>query len=273
MDPVQSNGLHHIFVDLVDLQGKRLPGEKVRVSWSGGEVIVPMEEKAGEPWAGNFPMFATLGSYTVHAVPTDGTSDGVGGLGMGTPEQPKIEQLTSFGLRFVKQTPGAQPPPTEPGKKPGTTPGGEPGGTPGHPTGPAAPGEPQIDPRIRALITLELTGNMYKREEVTWTDPVQSGGLHHIFVDLIDRQGKRLAGEKVRVSWADGETIVVIEDKVGEQWAGNFPMFATLGSYTVRVEPASGTSDAVAGLGMGTPEQPQMKHHTSFGLKFLKLSP
>jgi hypothetical protein len=104
-------------------------------------------------------------------------------------------------------------------------------------------------------------------------DPVQSNGLHHIFVDLVDRQEKRLAGEKVRVSWSDGESIVAIEEKAGEPWAGNFPMFAVLGSYTVRIVPTNGTSDAVAGLGMGTPQQPKMKHHTSFGLKFRKLTP
>jgi hypothetical protein len=273
MDPVQSGGLHHVFVDLVDEQGKRLTGEKVRVSWSGGEGIVAIEEKPGEPWAGNFPMYATMGSYTVSVVPASGSSDGVAGLGMGTPEQPKTKLLTSFGLRFVKQAPGAHTPSTGPGTQPGTEPGGQPGGGPGHPTGPVVAGEPKIDARIRSLITLDLTGDTYKLAEVTWMDPVQSGGLHHIFVDIIDQQGKRLAGEKVRVKWADGEDMVAIEEKAGEPWAGNFPMYATMGSYTVQVVPTSGTSDRVAGLGMGTPEQPKMKHHTSFGLKFLKLTP
>jgi hypothetical protein len=36
---------------------------------------------------------------------------------------------------------------------------------------------------------------------------------------------------------------------------------------------ASGASDKVAGLGMGTPEEPGIKHHTSFGLKFRKIGP
>jgi hypothetical protein len=72
------------------------------VSWAGGEVLVPIEEKAGEPWGGNFPMYTAMGSYTVTIVPTSGTSDLVAGLGMGTPEEPKVKYHTSFGLKFRK---------------------------------------------------------------------------------------------------------------------------------------------------------------------------
>jgi hypothetical protein len=104
-------------------------------------------------------------------------------------------------------------------------------------------------------------------------DPDESRGLHHIFVDVVDRDGRRLAGEKVRVSWADGEAVVPVEEKPGEPWGGNFAMFATMGSYAVEVVADSGVSDGVQGLGMGTPGEPDIKHHTSFGLRFRKLSP
>jgi hypothetical protein len=129
---------------------------------------------------------------------------------------------------------------------------------------------PKVDPRIASLIQLDLGGDLYKLQEVIWMDVTESKNLHHIFVDVVDEQGKRLVGEQVRVSWADGETILVTEEKPGEPWSGNFGMFATMGSYAATVVSPSGTSDSVAGLGMGTPQEPNIKHHTSFGLKFRK---
>ena len=116
-----------------------------------------------------------------------------------------------------------------------------------------------------------MQGTVYKLEEIVWMDPAQSAGLHHIFLDIVDQHGKRLVGERARVSWTGGEAIVPIEEKAGEPWAGNLPMFAVLGTYAVQVVAAAGASDAVAGLGMGTPQEPKVKHHTSFGLRFRKL--
>ncbi|HSR32851.1 MAG TPA: hypothetical protein VLY63_19990, partial [Anaerolineae bacterium] len=129
---------------------------------------------------------------------------------------------------------------------------------------------PKVDPRVQSLLSLNLKGDTYKLEEIVWMDPVESRGLHHIFLDVVDPEGQRLAGEKIRVSWSDGEVVILIEEKPGEPWGGNFAMFATMGSYTARVVAASGASDAVSGLGMGTPDEPGIKHHTSFGLRFVQ---
>jgi WD40 repeat protein/heme exporter protein D len=131
-------------------------------------------------------------------------------------------------------------------------------------------GWPAVDPRIASLVQLDLGGDLYKLQEVVWMDVTESKNLHHIFIDVVDEQGQRLVGEQIRVSWADGETNLVTEEKPGEPWSANFGMFATLGSYAVTVVSASGTSDSVAGLGMGTPQQPNIKHHTSFGLRFVR---
>jgi hypothetical protein len=103
-------------------------------------------------------------------------------------------------------------------------------------------------------------------------DPEESRGLHHIFVDVVDQGGRRLAGEKLRVSWSDGEAVIPVEEKPGEPWGGNYAMYATMGSYSVEIVAGAGDSDRVAGLGMGTPEEPGTKHHTSFGLRFRKHS-
>ncbi len=286
MDPDESDGLHHIFVDVVDEQGRRLAGEKLRVSWSDGEAVVPIEEKPGEPWGGNYPMYATLGSYEIRVVSAGESSDAIGGLGMGTPEDPNTKHHTSFGLRFVKRAVVGAPPSsgkpeaggvTPPDKKLQTEPqkpkpADKPKAGPAHPAKPDSGAGPQIDARIQALVALDLTGDLYKLEEITWMDPDESKGLHHIFVDLVDQEGRRLAGEKFRVSWSEEEVIVPVEEKPGEPWGGNYPMYTTMGSYSVHIVSPSGASDVVMGLGMGTPEEPQIKHHTSFGLRFRKVS-
>jgi hypothetical protein len=284
MDPDESRGLHHIFVDVVDEQGGRLAGEKFRVSWADGEVVVPVEEKPGEPWGGNYPMYATMGSYKVGMLAPGASSDIVGGLGMGTPEDPGVKHHTSFGLRFVRRSGTGEPAspdesePTgeaEPDKEPQPpepTPDKEPPTEPDQPVQPDRGTMPRIDARIEALLTLDLTGEIYKLEEIVWMDPDESRGLHHIFIDVVDEQGRRLAGEKFRVAWSNEEVIVPVEEKPGEPWGGNYPMYATMGSYSVRMVSSIGASDQVAGLGMGTPEDPDVKHHTSFGLRFRKLS-
>jgi hypothetical protein len=271
MDVVESKNLHHIYVDVVDEQGKRLAGEQVRVSWADGEAIITTEEKAGEPWSGNFGMFATMGSYAVTVVSPSGTSDSVAGLGLGTPSEPNVKHHTSFGLKFVRRSERkGVPPPKDVEEKPKKEQEQKPVVGPTEPAGPGEAVAPKVDPRIASLIQLDLGGDLYKLEEVVWMDVIASKNLHHIYVDVVDEQGKRLAGEKVRVSWADGEANIITEEKPGEPWSGNFGMFATMGSYAVTVVSPSGTSDSVAGLGLGTPSEPNVKHHTSFGLKFRK---
>jgi hypothetical protein len=271
MDVVESKNLHHIYVDVVDEQGKRLVGERVRVSWADGEAFIVTEEKPGEPWAGNFGMFATMGSYAVTVVSPIGASDSVAGLGLGTPQEPNVKHHTSFGLTFVRRSEREDAPPQKDvEEKPKEEKEHEPVIDPTEPTEPHEAAAPKVDPRIASLIQLDLGGDLYKLEEVIWMDVIQSKNLHHIYVDVVDEQGNRLAGERVRVSWADGEAFIVTEEKPGEPWAGNFGMFATMGSYAVTVVSPSGASDSVAGLGLGTPNEPNVKHHTSFGLKFRK---
>jgi hypothetical protein len=284
MDPDESGGLHHIFVDIVDEQGRRLAGEKFRVSWPDGEDVIPIEEKPGEPWGGNYPMYAAMGSYKVGVFSPDASSDSVAGLGMGTPADPATKHHTSFGLRFVRRSDAGEPPsPGEPEPIEEPEPDKEPEpqeptpeeGPKEEPEQPAPPGEDsalKIDARVRDLVTLDRSGDLFKLEEIVWMDPDESKGLHHIFVDVVDQQGHRLPGTQFRVAWSDEEIILPVEEKPGEPWGGNYPMYATMGSYSVNIVSPSGTSDLVAGLGMGTPEEPHIKHHTSFGLRFRKLS-
>lgn len=56
LTPEENNFRQHIFLDIVDEEGNRLQGGRVRVRWPGGEQIVTLDKPPGEP-AGNFPMW------------------------------------------------------------------------------------------------------------------------------------------------------------------------------------------------------------------------
>jgi hypothetical protein len=97
----------------------------------------------------------------------------------------------------------------------------------------------------------------------------------HIFVEVLDEQGRRLPGIKVAFFWADNPTGVIrfSEAKPGEPWATNFPMHAMGRAYGCRI--ADGLpSDEVFGMGLGAVEDVledgdfDYADHISFGLTF-----
>ena len=61
--PVEWDGKHSIFVDVVDEQGKRLTGIPVKFWWNDGYEVKRTEAKTGEPFAVDFPMFAAGDAY------------------------------------------------------------------------------------------------------------------------------------------------------------------------------------------------------------------
>lgn len=105
--------------------------------------------------------------------------------------------------------------------------------------------------------------------EVKWANEEESQGRHHIYVELLDENGSRLIGQPVIISWPGGEEKLTTEDKPAPEYACNFPMYAVLGTYSVR---AGGLpSETLTGMGMGTPELPAWKIHTSFFIKFQRV--
>lgn len=103
--------------------------------------------------------------------------------------------------------------------------------------------------------------------EALWADPVEAAGRHSIYLDVSDADGQRIVGQPVVVGWPGGSVTLYIEDKPPPEYGANFAMYATLGSYDAWVgggEP----SDRVVGMGLGTPEYPDVKYHTCFYLKF-----
>lgn len=104
----------------------------------------------------------------------------------------------------------------------------------------------------------------YRLVKAKWLNEAEAQGLHHIFVDVLDEEGKRIIGQQVIVS-NGGQTVLATEDKPHPEMSTNLPMFAVLGSYSCQVE---GVSDVVTGLGMGSAELPTFKLHTCFKLTF-----
>jgi hypothetical protein len=105
--------------------------------------------------------------------------------------------------------------------------------------------------------------------KVRWQSKEESGNDHTIYIELLDENGGRVVGQPIEVRWQDGSLTLVTEDKPPNEYPANFPMYNTLGSYSVNA--ASLPSDTAVGLGMGTADQPNFTIHTNFFLTFKKV--
>jgi hypothetical protein len=131
---------------------------------------------------------------------------------------------------------------------------------------------PVWDPRLTALgVRLEPAAvppgvGYWRLVEARWSDEHESAGKHTIYVEVLDPRGGRVVGQPVIIEWPSGSLTLPVENRPPPDWGVNFPMFATLGSYSARVGVES--SDRVVGMGMGTIENPNFTVHTSFYLIF-----
>jgi hypothetical protein len=128
------------------------------------------------------------------------------------------------------------------------------------------------DPRLEALgVRIEPAAvapgqSHWRLVEARWTNERESGGKHSIYVEAVGAHGNRLLGQPVTVEWSGHSLVLPVEDRPAPDWAVNFPMYSTLGSYSVRVGGAP--SDRIVGLGLGTAETPFYTVHTCFYLTF-----
>ncbi len=97
-DERESAGKHSIFIEVLDLQGRRAVGQVVEVQWVGGSVALPIQDRPPPDWGADFAMYNTLGSYSVRVA--GAPSDRIVGLGLGTAETPHFTVHTSFYLTF-----------------------------------------------------------------------------------------------------------------------------------------------------------------------------
>jgi hypothetical protein len=106
--------------------------------------------------------------------------------------------------------------------------------------------------------------------DMRWQNEAEAGGGHSIFVDVLDENGGRIVGQPVEIRWVGGSLTVTTEDKPPPEYGTNFPMYNTLGSYSVSLPGLP--SDTAVGLGLGTAEQPDFKVHTNFFLIFKRVT-
>lgn len=128
----------------------------------------------------------------------------------------------------------------------------------------------QWDPRLDAMDIQVVRAQpaagetCYRLVKAKWLNEAEAGGRHHIYVDVLDEEGKRIVGQRVLVTYGGQTVSLVTEDKPYPELSSNFPMYAVLGMYSCQVE---GVSDVVTGLGMGSAEL-KYKLHTCFELTF-----
>lgn len=105
LDPAESNGYHHVFVDAVDEEMQRVlqPPTSFVMRWPTDECKRYIKGR-GEPFGHgeHCPMYATGRAYdvTIQGLP----SDIVRGLGLGSPEQRDWRILGSYHLVFQRKT-------------------------------------------------------------------------------------------------------------------------------------------------------------------------
>lgn len=98
-DPLESQGRHHILVDLLDSNSQRLSNVTVTVAWADGNTTITTEPKPGESYATNYAMYALAPAYAAQPL-TDAPADRIEGMGLGTIEDPYRAFHTSYGLTW-----------------------------------------------------------------------------------------------------------------------------------------------------------------------------
>ncbi len=141
-------------------------------------------------------------------------------------------------------------------------------------------GRPQpardLDPRLGALgVVIQPAGvrpgqQYWRLVKVRWQDKNESGNDHTIYIELLDENGSRIIGHPIEIRWEGGSLVVKTENKPPNEYPANFPMYNTLGSYSVSVPGLP--SDTIVGLGLGTPDAPDFTIHTNFLLTFQRVT-
>jgi len=101
LDLSESNLEPNVNIEVLDEYGNRLVGIEVCQEWAEGSVCEPTQDKEPGEYPLSMRMTETLGSYTVYVEDTS-LSDRIGGLGLGTPEQPNRKLHTGFFLVFQR---------------------------------------------------------------------------------------------------------------------------------------------------------------------------
>ncbi|MCS7221556.1 MAG: hypothetical protein RML36_11115 [Anaerolineae bacterium] len=100
-------------------------------------------------------------------------------------------------------------------------------------------------------VTVSPGSQLWRVTRVHHLTPQENGGRHHIFMDVLDENNRRIMGAKLRVTWQGGEQIVTVEKPLNEPGA-NFPMWR---GQVCAVEAVGLPSDRVENLHTGHPDE------------------
>lgn len=132
-----------------------------------------------------------------------------------------------------------------------------------------------------SLITLEVTwlpavvpyGKPFWRlTEARWLNEQQSNGLHHVFVDVVDKAGLRIVKDPptMRLTWTTGACEQAIDNRApywiaGRSYGADCPMYSAGKVYQLQVDGDGLPSDIVKNIGLGEPgERRNWDIRTSF---------
>ena len=122
--------------------------------------------------------------------------------------------------------------------------------TPVHP----APTVAVVDPRLAKMGVTVVPAptrsgqTHFVVKKLAYQDENESGGSHHIYVEVLDEEGRRLTNQSVAIRWQDSQVdLVTSNDKPVTEYAANFAMYGALGAYSAQV---AGGSDKVIGMGL-----------------------
>jgi hypothetical protein len=120
--------------------------------------------------------------------------------------------------------------------------------------GQPAAGSAVVDARLAAMGVRVAPGRTYAGQtsfvvkNLAYQDENESGGSHHIYLEVLDEQGRRLTGQTVAIVWPGSRVdLVTSNEKPITEYAANFAMNGALGAYSAQV---AGASDRVIGMGL-----------------------
>jgi hypothetical protein len=90
----ESQGMHHIFVEVLDEQGQRIVGQPVKLAWADGQATMITEDKPYPEYAANTPMYGMIGEGEYSVFVDGAPSDRIDGLGL--PGKRHVNYLLTF---------------------------------------------------------------------------------------------------------------------------------------------------------------------------------
>ncbi len=93
-DENEANGLHHVFVEVLDENSQRIVGQPVVLAWKDGKSTMITENKPAPEYAANAPLYGAMSDGTYEVYVDGASSDRVSGLGL--PAKHHVSYLLTF---------------------------------------------------------------------------------------------------------------------------------------------------------------------------------